>query len=94
VFGTEVCTSANDDWLNVYANYDMAAHEVYDTLDIELRRGDGGEETLSYPLNAAEKEVLRCKMDAYYREQTGMTLDEYSERHMAEERSPLTEPTM
>lgn len=94
VFGTEVCTSANDDWLNVYANYDMAAHEVYDTLDIELRRGDGGEETLSYPLNAAEKEVLRRKMDAYCREQTGMTLDEYSERHMAEEQSPLTEPTM
>ena len=24
VFGTNVCTTENDDWLNVYANYDMA----------------------------------------------------------------------
>jgi hypothetical protein len=56
----------------------MAAHEVYDTLDIELHHGDGGEETLSYLLDAAEKEVLRRKMDGLCWKQTGMTLDEYS----------------
>ena len=31
VFGTDVCTSENDDWLNIYANYDLDARRVCDT---------------------------------------------------------------
>ena len=92
VFGTNVCTTENDDWLNVYANYDMATGEVCDTLDISLHRGDGGEEELSYPINSAEKEMLIQKMDEYSMEQTGMGLKEYVAHCMAD--TQQWQPTM
>ena len=38
VFGTDVCTSENDDWLNIYANYDLEARRVCDTLELYLQR--------------------------------------------------------
>ena len=94
LFGTEVCTTENDDWINVYADYDMEKGSVCDTLDVEIYRGDGGEESLSYPLNAAEKEVLRQKMDAYCQDETGMTLTEYGRQLTAEEQTPPTQPVM
>ena len=56
VFGTQVCTAENGDWLNVYANYDMNSGQVCDELEIALHRGDGSETALSYHLNAAEKD--------------------------------------
>ena len=31
-----------------------------------------------YPLNAAEQEVLLCKMEAFCQQQTGMSLHEYA----------------
>ena len=40
VFGTQVCTAENGDWLNVYANYDMASGQVCDKL--EIARPPGG----------------------------------------------------
>lgn len=83
-FRAQVCTMENGDWLNVYADYDMASGQVCDDLDIVLHRGDGGEESLAYPLNAAEKEVLLRKMEDYCREQTGMSLTDYSAQVMAE----------
>ena len=67
VFGTQVCTTENDDGLNVYANYDMASGQVCDELEIALHRGDGSETALSYHLNAAEKEVLLRKMETTVR---------------------------
>lgn len=88
VFGTNVCTTENDDWLNVYANYDMASGTVCDTLDIELHRGDGAEEELIYTLNAAEKDVILRNMDDYCQVQTGMTLSEYSAQRMSEYNAP------
>ena len=94
VFGTHVCTDKNDDWLNLYANYDMKNGDVCGGLEIALHHGDGREAELSYPLNTEEKEVLRQKMDAYCQEQTGQTLAEYSAQLMAEEMAPLTQPTM
>lgn len=78
MFGTNVCTAENDEWLNVYANYDMAAGEVCDELEVDLHRADGHEEAVPYTLNAAEKELLRLKMDEYCQEQTGQSLEEYS----------------
>ncbi len=94
VFGTQVCTAENGDWINVYANYDCAAGQVCDTLEIALHRGDGEEESRSYSLNAAEKEVLLRKMDEYCLRQTGQTLAEYSAQLMAEDMEPPTQPTM
>jgi len=92
VFGTFVVTDQNDDTLNIHAIYDMADSKVCDTLDIILHRGDGSKEELSYDLNAAEKEILHRKMEAYCQEQTGMTLSDYSAQRMAENEAPTMEP--
>nr|WP_326184183.1 hypothetical protein [uncultured Oscillibacter sp.] len=94
VFGTHICTAENDDWLNVYANYDMASGQVCDELEIALHRGDGGEESLTYQLNAAEKEVLLRKMDAYCQERTGMSLADYSTQLMTEDMAPPSGPVL
>ena len=80
VFGTFVCTDKNDDWLNIYANYDMEKNRPCDTLELTLCKGDGSEESWSYPLNAAEQDVLLRKMDAFCMEQTGMSLREYAQQ--------------
>ena len=79
-FGTFVLTDKNDDWLNIYANYDIAEDRPCDTLELTLCKGDGSEESWSYPLNAAEQEVLMRKMDAFCMEQTGMSLREYAQQ--------------
>lgn len=79
-FGTFVLTDKNDDWLNIYASYDIAEDRPCDTLELCLCKGDGAEESWSYPLNAAEKDVLLRKMDAFCMEQTGMSLREYAQQ--------------
>lgn len=94
MFGTNVCTGENDDCLNVYAEYDMASGQVCDELEVDLHRADGGEESVPYHLNAAEKAVLLRKMDTYCQEQTGMTLKDYSAQLMAEDMAPPAGPSM
>ena len=79
-FGTFVCTDQNDDWLNIYANYDMEQDRLCDTLELNLCKGDGSEESWSYSLNAAEQEVLLRKMEAFCQQQSGMNLHEYAQQ--------------
>ena len=79
-FGTFVCTDQNDDWLNIYANYDIEKDRLCDTLELNLCKGDGTEENWSYHLNAAEQEVLARKMEEYCQQQTGMSLHEYAQQ--------------
>ena len=79
-FGTFVLTDENDDWINVYANYDIAQSKPCDTLELTLCKGDGSEESWSYPLNAAEQEVLMRKMEEFCQQQTGMSLREYAQQ--------------
>ena len=83
-FGTFVLTDKNDDWLNIYANYDIAQGKPCDTLELTLCKGDGSEESWSYPLNAAEQDVLLRKMDAFCMEQTGMSLRVYAQQFREE----------
>jgi len=92
-FGTHVCTDENDDYINLYANYDMEAQQVCDELTIILWKNDGQAE-LSYTLNVAEKEVLLRKMDEYCLRQTGMSLVDYSAQCMVDDAKPTMEPTM
>ena len=84
VFGTFVCTDENDDWLNIYANYDIAEDRPCDTLELCLCKADGTEENWNYQLNAAEREVLARKMDAFCQEQTGMSLRVYAQQFREE----------
>lgn len=86
-FGTFVCTDENDDWLNIYANYDLERDAVCDTLELNLCKGDGSEENWSYHLNAAEQEVLARKMEAFCQQQNGMSLHDFA-RRLQEEPGP------
>ena len=86
-FGTFVCTDANDDWLNIYANYDIAQGRPCDTLELNLCKGDDTEENWSYHLNAAEQEVLARKMEEFCQKQNGMSLHDFA-RQLQEEPGP------
>ncbi len=92
-FGTFVCTDQNDDWLNIYANYDIEKDRLCDTLELNLCKGDGTEENWSYHLNVAEQEVLARKMEDYCQQQTGMSLHEYA-RQLRESGSQTPEMQM
>ena len=83
-FGTFVLTDENDDWLNVYANYDIAQGKPCDTLELTLCKGDGSEKSWSYQLNAAEQDVLLRKMEEYCQQQTGMSLHDYAQQFREE----------
>ena len=83
-FGTFVLTDEYDDWLNIYANYDIAQGKPCDTLELTLCKGDSSEESWSYQLNAAEQDVLLRKMEEYCRQQTGMSLHDYAQKFREE----------
>ena len=93
-FGTHVCTDENDDWVNVYANYDMSKGQVCGALEVNLCRGDGTEKTMLYHLSPAEKKVLAGKMDAFCLEQTGLSLKDYCVQLQAEDLEPSAGQTM
>lgn len=90
MFGTNVCSIDNDDWLNIYVDYDMARGEVADHLEISLNRADGKIEYLTYPLDAVQRGALLPKMDAYCKHETGRSLAEYVTEAMVE--SGIAEP--
>lgn len=90
VFGTDVATTKNDDWINVYANYDMEKKQVCDELDIILHKDIGKDEELHYKLDDAEKAILAAKMDAYCLAQEGMTLEQLCGQTLKEQ-SPSPE---
>ena len=92
-FGTFVCTDQNDDWLNIYANYDIEKDCLCDELELNLCKGDGTEESWNYTLNAAEQEVLTRKMEEFCQQQTGMSLHEYAQQ-LRDEQSAAPEQTM
>lgn len=92
-FGTFVCTDENDDWLNIYANYDFERGTVCDTLELNLCKADGSEKNWHYPLNAAEKEVLLRKMEAFCQQQNGMSLRDFA-RQLQEEPGPTPQMQM
>ena len=94
VFGTNVCTTENDDWLNIYANYDMDEQAVCDTLDVYLVLANGDEQAFKYRLSPEEQALLLPKMEEYCLNQTGIGLAEYSTQVMAEGLEPPTGPTM
>ena len=83
-FGTFVLTDKNDDWLNIYANYDIAEDRPCDMLELCLCKANGTEENWSYRLNAAEREVLLRKMEEYCQQQTGMSLRDYAQQFREE----------
>lgn len=92
VFGTHVCTFENEDYLNVYANYDMAARQVCEELEIVLWRGDDTCESLTYRLGNEEQQFIKTKMDDYCRKCEGMALDDFC-AYLEKEENPLYQIT-
>ena len=76
VFGTNVASAFNDDWLNVYANFDWKTGRIDSALTVCLVCSDGHEFEFFYPLTSAEQVQLWDQMDAYCRQQSGQTLGE------------------
>lgn len=91
VFGTHVCTADNDDFLNIYANFDCEGNCVCDDLEVYLERANGDEEAYRYRLPDGMTEVLREKMDEYCRSTTGQTLEEMREEVLMEAQSESPE---
>jgi len=85
---------APDDYLNVYANYNVTTRQVDDTLDIMICRGVGANEAAVYKLSETEKEIVLEKMDEYCQEREGMTLDEYCEKIQTEVQTECLTPEL
>lgn len=94
VFGTNVTSDSNGDWLNVYANYDLETGGPEQSLTVVLVCGDGNEFEFSYPLTASDREQLREKMEGYCQSQAGMSLDNYRQELCSEESSMEQGPQM
>ncbi len=90
-FGTFVETDENDHALNVYANYDMQRQQVCDELEITLYGSGIDDQSLTYHLNAAEKEVLREKMEAYCMQREHMPLNQLCQEILQEQDAPTQE---
>lgn len=95
VFGTHVCTTENNDYVNIYAEYDLLDSAVCDKLSVTLCRGSGMDDEYEYTLSPEEKELLLEKMDAYCQQACGKTLAEYREALIVEEQETALEaPSM
>ena len=93
-FGTFVETDENDHTLNVYANYDMRRQQVCDELEITVYGSGMEDQQLTYRLNAAEKELLREKMEVYCLQQENKTLNELCQEILQEIDEPELEMQM
>ena len=93
-FGTFVETDENDHALNIYANYDMQCQQVCDELEITLYGSGIEDQSLTYHLNAAEKEVLREKMEAYCMQREHMPLNQLCQEILQELDAPTQEMQM
>ena len=91
VFGTFVETDENDHALNIYANYDMQRQQVCDELEMTLYGSGIEDQSLTYCLNAAEKEVLREKMDAYCMQREHKPLEQLCQELLQEQDVPIQE---
>lgn len=95
VFGTHVVTDENDDYLNVYVEWDCNRNEVADDLLITLVSGmNEPDKDLYYPLNDEEKAMLKEKMERCVMKHTGMSLKEYSMFHSDAVKQELGEDVM
>lgn len=99
LFGRPLCNEENEDSYNAYANYDIAADRICDSLEIIVHHED--EETecvedkwLEYPLGAAEREMLLRKMEEHCLKRTGMSLADYRAQFITEDIAPLVGPVM
>lgn len=85
LFGTHTQDYDNYDWFNIYANYDLEARRVCDTLEVYLQHDAGGEEEFKYRLTDEEKALLLPKMEDYCQEHWGQSLEDCCADYLAEQ---------
>lgn len=78
VFGTHVDTADSNNWLNIYAEYDLEARQVCDTLSVILCSEGGGDYKMEYHLKPEEKNAVLEKMEQYCMTKYGQTLQEFA----------------
>ena len=86
MFGTNTCDYDNGDWFNIYANYDMEAHRVCDTLEVYLQHEDGGEQEFKYRLSEEELALLLTRMENYCQQQWEQSLEDCCADYLAEQK--------
>lgn len=86
IFGDAVSKLEPDDSYNVYANYNLDEGEISDYLKITVIYGDGHEDIAYYQLSPEEQEMFLRKMDAYCQETAGISLADWEQRYMQEQR--------
>lgn len=84
-FGTNVCTTENDNYLNLYADYNLEEGWLDDDLIVVLVRSDGSDIELRYKLSVEEKAAMIPKMDAYCKRRLGLSLDDCREQYFGEQ---------
>lgn len=94
VFGTNVCTTENDDFINVYANYDMERGCVADMLEVYLVRSDGSEQDFKYRLTDEEKALMLPKMEDYCQLRFGQSLADCCAQYLEEQQPAPQEMQM
>ena len=90
VFGLDI---RGDEFLNLYARYDVEKGTVQDALELLVIHSDGSETEYRYPLSDEEKSIMLTKMDAYYQKVAGESLEEWRSEYLKEQQAPST-PTM
>lgn len=93
VFGTHVDSADNNNWLNIYAEYDLENSQVCDALKVILCREDGFDYEMAYQLNAEEKSAILDKMGQYCQEKYGQSLLEFA-AEMESEITAMETPQM
>lgn len=87
VFGSRICAGGEDDYLNIYANYNLETGLVCDTLDIVLSCDTGSEQCFKYQLSDEEKSLLLPKMEAYCQHKWNQSLEECCADYLKEQKT-------
>ena len=81
-------------YLWIAATFPMQRQQVCDTLEITLYGSGIEDQSLSYPLNAAEKKLLREKMEAYCMQREHKPLNRLCQEILQELDAPTQEMQM
>lgn len=88
VIGTHVCITENDDYINVYANYDMKRGCVCDRLEVYIMYGTGEEQSCRYLLSAGEQKAILDKMESYCQQRLGQSIGDCCREYRMDDPTP------
>ncbi len=93
VFGLGMYFDNDEEYINVYANYDLESGEVCGNLEVIHYIGDERTEYI-YPITEEEKEVILEKMEDHCLASTGYSLSELRQQYRQEQNAPAMQMDM